>query len=422
MNHTGYRILHTSDWHLGNSLHDHSRIEEYRSFLAELKKIIVLNEVDALLVSGDIFDTGSPSNAALELYYSFLTSLNGTCCKNVVVTAGNHDSPATLNATRELLELLNVKVVATPDAEKHFVNEVFALPSEEAPQVIVCAAPFLRDAALQSSLGSEKFETDEQFVRAGTKAHFEKLQKLALELSEKLGKNLPIVAMAHLYAAGAAPSENADDTEYTVVGNLENVNSEIFPPVFDYVALGHIHRSQKVAGEDRIRYSGSPLPMGFDEARSQSEVLLVDLEEGKLPVIRPMGLSLPRKLVTISGADLSEIREKVLRQDKETPGAWIRVQFTGAGTVGSLRQNLAEDFKKTSLELVHAEYVARVDNSHTAIEEEKDLSEFSPTEVFTRRMENEKDEMGLSQNPELKARVELAFQEILKAVQEGQVD
>ena len=147
-----------------------------------------------------------------------------------------------------------------------------------------------------------------------------------------------------------------------------------------------------------------------------------DLEEGKLPVIRPMGLSLPRKLVTISGADLSEIREKVLRQDKETPGAWIRVQCTGAGTVGSLRQNLAEDFKKTSLELVHAEYVARVDNSHTAIEEEKDLSEFSPTEVFTRRMENEKDEMGLSQNPELKARVELAFQEILKAVQEGQVD
>lgn len=422
MSHIGYRILHTSDWHLGNTLHDHSRIEEYRSFFEELKKILVQNEVDALLVSGDIFDTGAPSNAALELYYSLLTSLNGTCCKNVVVTAGNHDSPSTLNTSRSLLELLNVRVVATPDAANQFKNEVFALPNEEAPQVIVCAAPYLRDASLQASLGSEKFETDEQFVRAGTKAHFEKLQKLALELREKLGKNLPIVAMAHLYAAGASPSDNADDTEYSIVGNLENVNSEIFPPVFDYVALGHIHRPQKVAGEDRIRYSGSPLPMGFDEARSQSEVLLVNFEPGVAPVVRPIGLNLPRKLVTISGTDLSEIREKIARQDRETPGAWVRVQFTGAGSVGSLRENLADDFDRTSLELVQAEYVARVDNSRATLTEERDLSEFSPTEVFERRMESVETKMGFDQDPELKIRVEQAFQKILKSVQEGMVD
>lgn len=420
MSHTGYRILHTSDWHLGNTLHDHSRIEEYRSFFAELKKIIVSNEVDALLVSGDIFDTGAPSNAALELYYSFLTSLNGSCCKNVVVTAGNHDSPATLNTSRALLELLNVRVVATPDAQNQFRNEVFALPSEDAPQVIVCAAPYLRDAALQASLDNEKFETDEQFVRAGTKAHFAKLQKLAVELREKLGKNLPIVAMAHLYAAGASPSENADDTEYSIVGNLENIGSEIFPPVFDYVALGHIHRPQKVAGEERIRYSGSPLPMGFDEARSRSGVLIVDLEQGKAPVVRPMGLNLPRKLVTISGTDLSEIRGKIAVQDKETPGAWVRVRFTGAGSVGSLRQNLADDFERTSLELVQAEYAARVDNSQAALGEERDLSEFSPTEVFERRLESA--ESKFDQDPDLKTRVELAFQEILKSVQEGMVD
>lgn len=422
MSHTGYRILHTSDWHLGNSLHDHSRIDEYRSFFAELKKIIVLNEVDALLVSGDIFDSGAPSNAALELYYSFLTSLNGSCCKNVVVTAGNHDSPATLNTSRALLELLNVRVVATPDAANQFKNEVFALPNEEDPQVIVCAAPFLRDASLQASLDNEKFETDEQFVRLGTRAHFAKLQKLALELREKLGKNLPIVAMAHLYAAGAAPSENADDTEYSIVGNLENIGSEIFPPVFDYVALGHIHRPQKVAGEDRIRYSGSPLPMGFDEARLQSEVLIVDLEQGNSPVVRSIGLNLPRKLVTISGTDLSEIRAKIAVQDKDTPGAWVRVQFTGVGSVGSLRQNLAADFERTSLELVQAEYVARVDNSQATLDEEKDLSEFSPTEVFERRLESVESKMGFDQDLELKTRVEQAFQEILKSVQEGVVD
>lgn len=420
MSHSSFRILHTSDLHLGNSLHEHSRLEEYRKLLSWLKKTIEENEVDALLVSGDIFDTGTPSNAAEELYYSFLTSLNGTCCKNVIITAGNHDSPATLNSARSVLELLNVHVVATPDTENGFANEIIVLPNAENPRLIVCAAPYLRDPALQASLLDAKCSSEEELVREGTKAHFEKLKTLACKVREKSGRELPIVAVAHLFAAGASPSENADDSEYAIVGNLENVNSNVFPPAFDYVALGHIHRPQKVGGENRIRYSGSPLPMGFDEANRESVVLIVDFEEGKMPEVRQVGVPQFQKLRTITGDDLAEIRQKIAKEDKDSPGAWIRVRYTGSGSFGNLRQNLANDFEGTSLVLLQAEYAGRIDNFHSAIEE-KELSEFSPTEVFEKYLaEAESGQKGLDKD--LKTRVEAAFQEVLKEVQEGKIE
>lgn len=419
MSHSSFRILHTSDWHLGNSLHERSRVEEYRAFLSWLRDTIEENEVDALLVSGDIFDTGTPSNAAEELYYSFLTSLNGTCCKDVIITAGNHDSPATLNSARSVLELLNVHVVATPDAEHGFANEIVVLPNAENPRMIVCAAPYLRAPALQASLSDEKCDSEEEFVRKGTKAHFAKLKNLANDIREKSGRAIPVVAMAHLFAAGASPSENADDSEYAIVGNLENVNSNVFPPAFDYVALGHIHRPQKVGGESRIRYSGSPLPMGFDEANRESVVLVIDFEEGKSPEVRQVGVPQFQRLVTISGDSLSDIREKIACADRETPGAWVRVRFTGAGSFGNLRQNLANDFEGTSLVLLQAEYTGRPDRFQGTIEE-KELSEFSPTEVFEEYLE--KAGYAKNEQTDLKARIEVAFQEILKEVQEGKIE
>lgn len=417
MSHHGFRILHTSDWHLGNSLHEHSRLDEYKFFLDWLKSAIVDNEVDALLVSGDVFDTGSPSNAAQELYYSFLTSLYGTCCKNVVVTAGNHDSPATLNVSRSVLELLHVHVVATPDAESDFSNEILLLPSAENPELIVCAVPFLRDRALQKSLGNSESVTGETFVRNGTRAHFEILKERIRKLREEMGKNLPVAAMAHLFAAGSKLSENANETEFAIVGNLENVHSDIFSSIFDYVALGHIHRQQKVGGESRIRYSGSPLPMGFDEAVNENVVLLVDFENGSAPVVRPLGVPRKRKWVTISGDSLEKIRQEIVTLGQKSPGAWVRVRFTGAGSVGNIRLLLAEDFEKAGLELVYAEYVARTDNSQSGIREEKDLSELSPEQVFETRLATEE---SLEKDPELKTRVFSAFEEILNQIQNNQ--
>ncbi len=416
MSHLGFRILHTSDWHLGNSLHGHPRIDEYKSFFKWLKETVVKEEIDALLVSGDIFDTGSPSNAAEELYYSFLTSLQGTSCKSVVVTAGNHDSPSTLAVSKSILELLNVHVVATPDSNLNFANEVLPLPNAENPEIIVCAAPFLRDRALQASLGNAEFATSEQFVRNGTAKHFSILKEHALRLREECGKPLPIVAMAHLFAAGAAPSENAGETEFSILGNLENVNTDIFPPDFDYVALGHIHRPQSVGGEDRIRYSGSPLPMGFDEAERENVVLIVDFSPGEKPKVRPLGVPRFCWWKTVSGNDAESIRAQIAAVGKDFPGAMLRIRYTGSGNMGNLRQAFAGDAKSVGLELVHAEYAARASQSHAMEVQVRDLSELTPSQIFEKQL----GEMDFNQEPGLKPRVLAAFEEILKKIQNGE--
>jgi len=106
------KILHTSDWHLGQKFLSKDRIDEHQSALDWLRQTIIEQEIDVLLVSGDIFDIGNPPSYARHLYYRFLTSLQGTYCRHVVITGGNHDSPSMLNAPKELLEILNVYVVS----------------------------------------------------------------------------------------------------------------------------------------------------------------------------------------------------------------------------------------------------------------------------------------------------------------------
>ena len=159
--------------------------------------------------------------------------------------------------------------------------------------------------------------------------------------------------------------------------------------------------------------------MGFDEANRESVVLVIDFEEGKSPEVRQVGVPQFQRLVTISGDSLSDIREKIACADRETSGAWVRVRFTGAGSFGNLRQNLANDFEGTSLVLLQAEYTGRPDRFQGTIEE-KELSEFSPTEVFEEYLE--KAGYAKNEQTDLKARIEAAFQEILKEVQEGKIE
>ena len=138
-------LLHTSDWHLGRALYGRKRYEEFAAFLDWLADTIERERIDVLLVAGDVFDTSAPSNRAQGLYYRFLCRVAASSCRHVVVVAGNHDSPSFLNAPRELLKELHVHVVgsSTPD---HPEDEVLVLRNaQDAPELIVCAVPYLRD-------------------------------------------------------------------------------------------------------------------------------------------------------------------------------------------------------------------------------------------------------------------------------------
>ena len=172
------RIIHTSDWHLGHTLMDKTREEEMKSFFSFLIDVIIKEKVDALLISGDIFDTGTPSNAALSLYYSFLASIKNTECKDVFIIAGNHDSPSLLSAPKEILEMVNVHIYATKEDIKPYVID---------DKVVVLPIPFPRDQELRRLVQGGTIKEEDDRLRLA----IEELYKTETEKTASTYPSLP---------------------------------------------------------------------------------------------------------------------------------------------------------------------------------------------------------------------------------------
>lgn len=274
---TPLTIMHTSDWHLGRRLYGRRRYDEFATFLNWLTDTITDQKVDVLIVAGDIFDTMTPSNRAQALYYEFLGTVSKSCCQHVVIVAGNHDSPTFLDAPSQLLKFLNVHVVGT--ACEDVSDEVLILhDNSNLPFCIIAAVPYLRDRDVRSSRAGESMDSKDASVISGICAHYDAVANVAKAHQQDIikthARHIPIIATGHLFAAGG--STTADDgVRDLYVGNLGKISAEMFSPYFDYVALGHLHVPQRVGGREHIRYSGSPIAMGFGEARQQKQVLLV---------------------------------------------------------------------------------------------------------------------------------------------------
>ena len=285
------KIIHTADWHLENRMHDIDRSEEVNGFLIWLKKEICSQNAQALIIAGDIFDTPNPPTEAKKQYHEFLASLLGTCCKNVIIIGGNHDSGALLDSEKSILEKLNIHVVgAVSNLEPE--DLVFELLDEEGRAGAVCAAvPFVREGELRRF-----FDEDAEDGTFCDNA-YGILYKKVLEAAEKLrgDKEIPLIATGHLYAAdlegrfeGLSSEISCDDGRkmLDVVGKLGSVHAGIFPLQFDYVALGHIHYASAVGGNSKIRYSGSPFVMGFEEASIPRNILGVEVQKGRTEVTK----------------------------------------------------------------------------------------------------------------------------------------
>ena len=270
-------ILHTSDWHLGRRLYGRMRYDEFEAFLNWLQDTISAQKVDILIVAGDIFDTMTPSNRAQALYYEFLGRVSKSCCQHIVIVAGNHDSPTFLDAPSNVLKFLNVHVIGT--ACEDLNDEVLVLDDADgAPHCIIAAVPYLRDRDVRSSAAGESADSKDVNVIKGIRAHYDKVASIAKTKQAKLVEAsqhpLPIIATGHLFAAGGTTTED-DGVRELYVGSLGKISADMFDDGFDYVALGHLHIPQRVGGRESIRYSGSPIAMGFGEAKQQKQVLLV---------------------------------------------------------------------------------------------------------------------------------------------------
>lgn len=280
------RILHTSDWHLGKRLYDWSRYEEQRLFLTWLVEQICRNEIDLLLVCGDIFDSSNPSAEAEGLYYGFLAQIKEKSPQTqVIITAGNHDSALRLSASRELLSALHISVscfVRNNSGETDY--ERLLVPVKKAgKQVATCIAlPYLRQGDYDTSEGYE----------AGVGALISDLYEQAK------GQGVPVIAAAHLFVAGGRPGTESRMPE--LIGTAERVSAKVFPEEIRYVALGHLHRPHTLTNQPLLRYAGSPLPFDFSEEPYPHGVTLaeVDADEARATLLP---FDPPAPLVTVSG-------------------------------------------------------------------------------------------------------------------------
>jgi exonuclease SbcD len=311
------KLIHTADWHLGNSMHDIDRLKETSLFLSWLKERIIDYEAECLVVAGDIFDTTNPSVEARRQYFRFLASLLDTCCKNIVLVGGNHDSGAMLDAPRDLLDALNIQMVGSLGERP--INELVKELKDGSNNVIgiSAAVPYVREQELRRF----KIEGEDNFVQSTYKG----LYQAVYDAAEKLcnSRQIPIIATGHLYASnleGRPENDNGSDAKghgmRDIVGNLGTVPASSFPNGFDYVALGHIHYSSKVAGNPKIRYSGSPFILGFDEAERAHHILAIDLQKGVEPSVQKIETPQYYSFKRISGsiesitAQLKQLRKE----------------------------------------------------------------------------------------------------------------
>lgn len=413
------KILHTSDWHLGRSLYGRKRDDEFAAFLDWLTDTIRQRRIDALLIAGDIFDTGTPGNRAQELYYRFLAGLPATGCRHVVIIAGNHDSPSFLNAPRALLKALDVHVVgaATTLEEQVIVLRDQRIPlnprapghAEGTPELIVCAVPYLRDRDLRTAEAGESIDDKERKLLEGIRAHYAAVGEHAQRLRQGLmtasreptaghegdgpqtgqagqasmqGGEIPIVGMGHLFTAGGQ-TVDGDGVRDLYVGSLAHVTAGVFPECCDYVALGHLHVPQKVGGRETIRYSGSPLPMGFGEARQQKVVCEVTFTGAGAPAVTLVDVPVFRKLERLKG-NLAALEDRLRSLAQAGTEAWLEVVYDGDDIVGDLRERLEAAVAGTGLEMVRIRNNRVVERALAPQHGAESLDDLDEYQVFAR--------------------------------------
>ena len=396
------KIVHTSDWHLGHRLHEQSQFEEQQKFLMWLLQFIDNNGIDVLLISGDVFDTGVPSAQAQKQYYDFLVRLTRTNCQQVFITGGNHDAPTTINAPKELLEALHITVVGK--AADNVEDEIFKI-EVGGEQLIVAAVPYLRDQDIRRAIAAESAEEINNRYKTALVNHY---NQIASHCEIMRTPQTPVIAMGHLFAIGGKTS----DSEQTIyVGNLGDIGAEDFPAVFDYVALGHLHRAQKFGDKKHIRYSGSPYILSFSEVGFAKKIYVVETKLGKVDDVLEVEVPNFRVIKRIGGSKEYCITELEMLSDvphELTP--WVEVvldneenSYSGFIDITQAAENLNLEVLKITLK--NERKISSIEN---LIESAKNIKEFTPHDVFKLKCK----EMNVDLNAE--PEVLDAFNEILQ--------
>ena len=384
------RILHTADWHLGQTFFGYDRTQEHEHFLDWLAGVLTQNKIDVLIVAGDVFDVSNPSAASQRMFYRFIHRVTTENPRlQLVVVAGNHDSAARLESPLPLLQEMRTEIkgiVRKQNGKIDYEHLLVELKNAAGEVEALClAVPFLRQGDYPV------VETEGNPYAEGVKELYARLLKYALK---KRTDGQALVAVGHLLATGSEIAEK-DHSERIIIGGLESVSPESFPEQIVYTALGHIHKAQRVSGRENIRYAGSPLPMSFAEKHYHHGVVKVTLDEGwaveieKLeytPLVRL--LSIPATEAAAPDEVLDELRGLELPEDEPMPYLEVKVKLSEPEPM--LRQQVEEilEGKPVRLARIVSFYRQAAEGS---VEEETltaGLQEMNPLQIVKATFEN----------------------------------
>tara|TARA_R110001599_G_scaffold170100_3_gene360175 strand:- start:2179 stop:3474 length:1296 start_codon:yes stop_codon:yes gene_type:complete len=402
------KILHTSDWHLGQHFMGKSRRDEHKAFIVWLLALVDSESIDAVIIAGDIFDTGSPPSYAREMYHQLVLDMKARECQLVIV-AGNHDSVSMLNESKSLLSYLDTQVSSQAnldDLESHVIplndknGEVSAW---------VCAVPYLRPKDVMKSTAGQS----EQDKKLGLLQHigdfYQQLFELACEKNKALKLPVPIIGTGHLTAMGGQVSESVRDL---YVGTLEALPTSVFPK-FDYLALGHIHRAQAITKDGRFRYSGSPIPLSFDELGRDKSLVVIDtaafgdqalamdlfderqesIQLHTIPTFQPMQSlkgNLKDVLKQIADLPLTESKKKDC-SILEGKNLWLEVTVIADEYLSDVHKRLVEAIEGKPIDLLRVMRKSAVETKRDAFESRQTLSELTVKEVFEKSLQGNAD-------------------------------
>ena len=380
------KILHTADWHLGIKLYDEDLSDDHKIFFKWLITLLEKREIEVLLISGDIFHQKNPTSEARHLYYSFLRQLIDVKCK-VILTSGNHDSPAVLNGPKEILAMLNVDIVASvPSSPEECIIE---LKNKDGKlECIVCAVPYLIDADIRVAIESETYKSRVEQKFLGMKSYFETVVNHALR---KYGESIPLILMGHLFTSGVTTSDSERDIQR---GGLEMFSANDFPGNCKYIALGHIHKPQRVGNSETIRYSGSPIPLSFSEKNDRKTVLELNVSNNCIQDVQVHEIASARTLCRFSGS-FKEIQAalRTFKNDKLLK-CFAELEIIEKDYDPSLTVNLHRfltEFQSEEVEILNYKFkfTNKRSNLYQIDGETRNIEDLTPKEILLKKLETE---------------------------------
>ncbi|KZN34050.1 hypothetical protein N480_22935 [Pseudoalteromonas luteoviolacea S2607] len=386
------KVVHTSDWHLGQQFYEHSRYTEHQAFLDWLCQELVQIEADLLIVSGDIYHTATPPAASEQQLYAFIKQAKSLLpALHIVIIAGNHDSANRIETAKPLLQQFDTHVVGRFD--KHNPQNVVKTLAMPVGKVNVVAMPFLRSADITH------LDNDESSYAHAVRQAYEDAYASIVD------RDVPTIAMGHLHAKGGDIS--GDSERNITIGGFDSIHADVFGDLPDYVALGHLHKAQKVANNDCIRYSGTPMPMSFAERNYKHQVVLVEFEKSQVKAVSARYVPRYKEVILLpekGGATLVELCEAInaleLPSCDNVPKPYLRLRLNASETDSQFRHKIEQALENKPVHFCGIERVTQQaqHDDEVIFEDLGKVSELAPTTLLELAYKEHVDPQGVPSN------------------------